>query len=43
MKVDEGTEVSTIIDEMDYDFSDNTGHAIIRETEILDHEVTASC
>lgn len=42
MKVDEGTEIQTIIDEMDYDFTDTTGSADIEDTQILNHEVTDS-
>ena len=42
MIVDEGIEISRIIDEMDYSFSDTTTHANITDTEILEHEVTDS-
>lgn len=42
MKVDDDVEVSEVIDEMEYDFSDTTGKAIIENTEILDSEVTDS-
>lgn len=42
MVVDEGTEVSEVINEMDYSFSDTTGKADIQDTTILDQEVTDS-
>lgn len=42
MKVDEGTEVSEVLNECDYNFSDTTGHADIEDTEIIDHDVTDS-
>ncbi len=42
MKVDEGVEVSEIIDEMDYNFSDTTTQATIEDTEILDFEIMDS-
>lgn len=42
MKVDEGTEIQEIIDEMDYGFTDTTGNADIEDTGILGHEVTDS-
>lgn len=40
--VDEGVEISKIIDEMDYSFSDTTTKATIEDTEIIDHEITDS-
>ena len=42
LNVDDGVEISDVIDELDYDFSDNTGSADIVDTEIVDHEVTDS-
>lgn len=42
IRIDEGTEVSQVIDEMDYSFNDTTGSATIEDTEILDQEVTDS-
>ena len=42
MKVDEGVEVSEIIDEMEYDFSDTTTKADIECAEITDFEVVDS-
>jgi hypothetical protein len=42
IRIDEGTEVSQVIDEMDYRFNDTTGSATIEDTEILDQEVTDS-
>lgn len=42
MKVDEGTEVAEVIQELDYNFSDNTGKATIEDTEIRDYNVEDS-
>lgn len=42
MKVDEGTEVAEVVQELDYNFEDNTGHATIEDTEILDYDVKDS-
>jgi hypothetical protein len=42
MKVDEGVEVSEVIQEMDCNFQDQSGFATIEDTEILDHEVKDS-
>jgi hypothetical protein len=42
MKVDEGVEISEIIDEMEYNFSDTTTNATIENTEITDFEVIDS-
>jgi hypothetical protein len=42
INIDEGVEVSEVIDEMDYSFKDTTGKADIIDTEIRDHEVTDS-
>lgn len=43
IRMDEGVEVSNVIDEMDYNFTaNNEGAATIEETEILEHEVTDS-
>jgi hypothetical protein len=42
MNVDEGMEISEVIDEMSYGFTDNTGAADIEDTEILGYEVTDS-
>lgn len=42
MQIDEGTEVSEVIQEMDYSFQDTTGKADFHETEILDHEIIDS-
>jgi len=42
MKVDEGTEVQEVVDELDYGFTDTTGHATVEDTEITGHEVTDS-
>lgn len=40
--MDEGVEVSEIIDEIDYDFIDTTTKAKIGNTEILEFEVEDS-
>ena len=42
MKVDEGTEIGNVIDELDYSFSDQTGNASIDDTEITDFSVQDS-
>lgn len=42
MKVDEGTEVAEVIQELDYNMTDQTGHATIEDTEITDYEVQDS-
>ena len=40
--IDEGQEVSNVIDEMDYSFEDTTGNADIVNTEIMDYEIIDS-
>ena len=40
--IDEGTEVSDFVNELDYNISDGTGNADICCTEITNHEVTDS-
>lgn len=42
INMDEGIEVSEVINELDYDFVSSTDGADIEDTEILDHEVTDS-
>jgi len=42
LKVDEGVEVSEIIDEMEYSFVDTTTRATIEDAEITDFEVVDS-
>lgn len=42
MRVDEGQEISQVVDEMDYSFYDDTGHATIEDTEILGYELMDS-
>lgn len=42
MKVDEGTEVSEVLDEAGYNIIDTTGHADIENTEVIDYEVKDS-
>ena len=42
MLVDEGAEISEVISEMDYEFSDGTGSATFEDTEIIDHEIMDS-
>lgn len=42
INLDEGIEVSEVINELDYDFTSNTDGVAIEDTEILDHEVTDS-
>lgn len=40
--IDEGVEVSEILDEMEFDFTDTTGRADVNDSEILDYEVMDS-
>lgn len=43
INMDEGLEVSDVINELEYDFTaNNEGAADIEDMEILDHEVTDS-
>lgn len=42
IEMEEGVEVSEVIQEMDYNFTSQTDNAEIVETEITDHEVTDS-
>lgn len=42
MKVDEGTEVGNVVDEFDYNFNDQTGHATVEDAEITNYEVLDS-
>lgn len=42
VSVDEGTEISDIVNELIYDFQDGTGSADIVDTEIIDYEVIDS-
>lgn len=42
MVIDEGVEVSEIVNEMEYECSDTTTKATIEDTEILDYEVKDS-
>ena len=39
MTIDDDIEVSEIIDEMDYGFTDMTTKATIEDTEIIDYEI----
>lgn len=42
LNMDEGIEVSEVINELDYNLTSNTDGADVEDTEILDHEVTDS-
>ena len=42
INMDEGTELYTIINEMDYIFRDTTTKADVEDSEIVDYEVTDS-
>lgn len=42
MSVDEGIEISEVVDELDYQISDTTTAADILDTEITDYEVVDS-
>lgn len=42
VRIDEGQDVSEVIDEMDYWFNDETGNATIEDTAIADYEIVDS-
>ncbi len=42
MTVDESVDISDVINDMDYNFSDTTTQATIEDTEIIDYEITDS-
>ena len=42
IRADDDIELSEIMDEIDYNFSDTTTKAEVEDTEILDYEVTDS-
>jgi len=42
MKIDEGVQVQDVVNDLDYDFKDQTGHCEVEDTEILDYNVTDS-
>jgi hypothetical protein len=42
IRADDDVELGTIIDEMDYNFTDTTTKATIEDTELLDHELIDS-
>jgi len=42
INVDEGIEISDVIDELDYNFTSNTEGAVIDDTEFRDYEVVDS-
>jgi hypothetical protein len=42
MSVDEGIEISEIVDELDYTFSDTTTAADILDTAIIDYDIINS-
>lgn len=42
LDVDEGVEVSHVIDELDYSFNDTTDSARVEDTSIQDFEITDS-
>jgi hypothetical protein len=42
MRVDEAVNTEDIVNELDYSFSDTTGHASIEDTEIVNYEVMDS-
>lgn len=42
LNVEEGIEISNVIDELDYNFFDNTGLADIEDVEIKDYEIEDS-
>lgn len=42
IRQDEGVETTEVLENMDYNFSDQTGQATIEDTEIRDWQVTDS-
>lgn len=42
INMDDGVEVSEVINEMEYDFTSTIDGADIEDTEIIDHDVTDS-
>ena len=42
IRADENVDIGTVINEMDYNFTDTTTQADIEDTEILDYDVTDS-
>ena len=41
-RVDEGIEISDVLNELEYHFSDTTGQATVEDTEIRDFEIEDS-
>ena len=39
MDVNKGTAIDDVISDIDYEFVDRTGEAVILDTEILDHNI----
>jgi len=42
LRVDEGEEISHVMDELEYTIFDTTGKANVEDSEILDYDVTDS-
>lgn len=42
LQVDEGIEISQVVNEMDYEFSDTTGSATVIDSSICDYEIKDS-
>lgn len=42
LDVDEGIEIGKVIDELDYNFSDNTNSATVLDSEIVGYVITDS-
>lgn len=42
LRVDGDTDVSNVMDELDYSFLDTTGKAQVEDTELLDYDITDS-
>lgn len=42
LTVNEGIEISEVLNELDYSFQDTTGNATIEDTEMVDFEITDS-
>ena len=42
MRVDEGTEIEDVVNELDYTFNDTTGNATVEDSTIADYTITNS-
>ena len=42
MRVDEGTEIEDVVNELDYTFNDTTGNATVEDSTVADYAITDS-